>query len=353
MVGAVKKNYIGIVRDQTGSMSGLKRAATDDYNSTIQGIREAALSGDIDTIINVMKCGVGTYGRTYDRAKNIHDVMNSSVSAVRSLAYNDYDTNGGETPLFDAVGELIEIMEKAPDIHDPNVTFLVLVITDGEDNSSSIWKTKIGEKMRKLQSTDRWTFLFRVPKGYGSKLSRTFGIPEGNIYEWSQTEKGFQDSTNATKAGFQTYYSGLSKGVTSTGKFFVNLNQINQSDVEVNLVDISNKTYIYEVYRFDSPVIKDFMESKTGRPYQKGSAFYQLVKAEDVQDGKSIAIRGKSSGKIYSGVAARRILGLPLYGKFRVQPSGHSDYEVYVQSTSLNRKLPLGTKVLYIPTGTF
>jgi hypothetical protein len=41
-----------------------------------------------------------------------------------------------------------------------------MVITDGEDNNSRKYSgVAIGSIIRTLQATDKWTFVFRVPKG--------------------------------------------------------------------------------------------------------------------------------------------------------------------------------------------
>ena len=80
----------------------------------------------------------------------------------------------------------------------------------------------------------------------------------------------------------------------------------------------------------------------------KGGAFYQLVKTEPkVQDYKRIAIRSKTDGKVYAGDAARQMLALPTVGTVRLAPDELGDFEVFIQSTSVNRKVAAGTKLMY------
>jgi hypothetical protein len=50
---------------------------------------------------------------------------------------------------------------------------------------------------------------------------------------------------------------------------------------------------------------------------------------------------------VYSGRDARQIVGLPDMN-VRVSPSHNPDFDIFVQSTSLNRKLIAGTKYLYL-----
>jgi hypothetical protein len=41
------------------------------------------------------------------------------------------------------------------------------------------------------------------------------------------------------------------------------------------------------------------------------------------------------------------MLGLPRVGDARVRPGDHGKFDVFVQSTSVNRKLSYGTQVMY------
>ena len=165
------KNYIGISRDHSASMHGIARHAAKDYNEQIAAITSAASQYQVDTIVTVVKCGVGCYGRVE------RESVFSSASVLRPLNESSYSTNGNSTPLWDSIGELITIMESAPDAGDPNVSFVVMVITDGEENSSRNWSAcNLMRKIQQLQNTGRWTFSFRVPRG-SSRSLENFGVP--------------------------------------------------------------------------------------------------------------------------------------------------------------------------------
>lgn len=332
------KNYVGISRDHSGSMQSIARAAARDYNDTIGAIREQSEAEGQDTIISVVK-----FGNRVER-----EIVNSSVTVLKPMNESDYRANMGMTALIDSVGELIDLFEAVPDAADKDVSFLVMAITDGEENASSRynWRT-LADKMRKLQATDRWTFVFRVPRGYARKLAN-HGIPAGNILEWDQTEVGMQQSTVTTRDAFETYFKAKSSGQMSTDKFYTNVADLKPKELKKQLVDISSQVNLWQVAA-DSQ-IRPFCEAKLNGPMVKGAAFYQLTKTEsEVQDYKQIAIRDKVSGAIYSGAAARDMLGLPQYGMAKVAPGDHGQYDIYIQSTSINRKLPAGTTMLYWP----
>lgn len=99
----------------------------------------------------------------------------------------------------------------------------------------------------------------------------------------------------------------------------------------------------------DTCQIRDFVEKKIGKTMLIGSAFYQLTKPERLQSHKSICIREKHSGKVYSGDAARDLLGVPKAGEIKLYPGKVGNFDVFIQSTSVNRNLLPGTEVLYWP----
>jgi hypothetical protein len=55
----------------------------------------------------------------------------------------------------------------------------------------------------------------------------------------------------------------------------------------------------------------------------------------------------RKSGDMFEGKAARDMLGLPEDSTARIKPTSLDKYMVFVQSTSVNRKLIGKTKFLY------
>lgn len=339
------KTYIGMSRDHSGSMRSIARAAARDYNSKISSIREASLANNQDTIVSVVECG---YGDT-DRVRRA--ITNSSISTLQPLTEHAYVADGRGTPLWDSVGELIEMFESTPDANDKDVSFLVMAITDGEENASRKYSPKtLAAKIRQLEATDRWTFVFRVPRGQGRSVASTLGISEGNIQEWDQTDKGVQVAAQRDTEAFTEYFSGRSMGVKSTRKFYTDLSNVTSKDIEVTLTDVSKEVMLFPVSVGDDGVdIRSFVEARlNGRKMLKGAGFYQLTKTEPtVQDHKKILIRDKTTQAIYFGVAARQMLGLPTWGDVRLAPGNHGNFSIFIQSTSVNRKLTANTLLIY------
>lgn len=336
-MSTVSKTYLGIGRDHSGSMQSITRAALRDYNETIVSVRASSEENGQHTFTTVVRFGVN----------NGVDVETELMPIAGVMPLTTY-TAHGQTPMFDATGLLIEKFEQIARI-DPTAAFIVMIITDGEENGSRRWNShSLMTKIRQLQATDRWTFVFRVPRGSKSHLVRNFGIPEGNILEWDQTERGVIEATAHTKSAFTEYFQARSLGKASTDKFYTNLKDVDIKQIQAALVDISSHVSLWLTSAKE--VIKSYCEKMSGKPFVKGAAFYQLTKPEpEVQDYKKVVIRHKTTGAVYGGPAARQLLGLPSHGMAYVKPGDHGDYDIYIQSTSINRALPPGTQLLYWP----
>ena len=93
--------------------------------------------------------------------------------------------------------------------------------------------------------------------------------------------------------------------------------------------------------------IKSFVEANK-LSFKKGRGFYQLTKPEVIQEYKEVIVRRKSDGAFITGDKVRELLDIPKSSKkFTLDLDEISDFDVFVQSTSVNRVLLPGTEFLY------
>lgn len=188
-----------------------------------------------------------------------------------------------------------------------------------------------------------------LPRGSARDLEHV-GIPRGNVLEWNQTDRGIAVASQTTEVAIKSFYQATKSGTKSTKNFYsTDLMGGRTAQIKKNLVDISGQVTIWNVEaKDDAKQIRIFCEERLNHDMKRGAAFYLLVEPEnEVQDHKQIAIRDKKTGVIYSGVNARQMLGLPYHGTVKVVPGNHGGYDIFIQSTSVNRKLVKGTQVLY------
>lgn len=92
-------------------------------------------------------------------------------------------------------------------------------------------------------------------------------------------------------------------------------------------------------------VIKEFVQDHN-LIFQTGRGFYEFTKREEIQPNKEVVLRDKATGDMYTGAKAREMIGIPYGVRGNVSPNG-LPYDVFVQSTSYNRKLMPNTRFLY------
>lgn len=103
----------------------------------------------------------------------------------------------------------------------------------------------------------------------------------------------------------------------------------------------------FQVLHVDEDIpIKLFIE-KMGVHYKAGRGFYEITKPELIQEYKEVILENIFTGDKFTGSEARVFLGVPYGIRAMAGPKRSSEYRVFVQSTSYNRKLIHGTLFLY------
>lgn len=331
----MKRTYVALVFDKSGSMNNIRNEAVAAGNSMIATIRDRSLYEKQETLVTVI---------TFDSRVTV-DVQPTPAVNVPNFSILPQ----GQTALLDAVGKAVEVLKAQPGARSKDTSYLVTVITDGGENASFQYNARsLNTLMGNLQASDRWTFAFQVPRGAGFALSRDFGVPVGNIREWDATSVGTREMAIQSNAGFTNYFSDRAKGLNATRNFYApvttDLSQVTKTVVNRKLDNLTSEFKVLDVKA--EAKIKDFIEAKTRKAYVTGEAYYMLMKSEKVQPTKEVLLVDKKTGVVYGGYGARDIIGLPDSQHARVTPGNHSNYDIYVQSTSVNRILPRGTKVL-------
>lgn len=98
----------------------------------------------------------------------------------------------------------------------------------------------------------------------------------------------------------------------------------------------------------DDKAIKAFVEDM-GISFKQGQGFYEHSKSVLVQEKKEVILVDRETGDMFSGEKARELMGLPYgeRGKITIKAIKDLGYRLFIQSTSVNRKLLKGTGFLY------
>lgn len=346
----VGTTYYYLLIDESGSMRPLAEDVKRLYIEKIRDLQKEAIKTGQKVIGSVGKFSYTTRVLNYNT---------SLESLLHPNNISNYRPNGG-TALFDAVGDTIETLSQV--YLRPNDAILIEVLTDGEENESKKWeaygytnprsftqtysgKKNLNAEINQCQQTGQWTFIFQVPRGHKSKLVSQFGISSDNVNEWDCTQQGLQETHALTSQGYTNYFNSRQLGKTKTTAFYtpVDLSNMKASDVN-KLTDLSRYYREYEVPK--EVEIRQFVEEKTGIKYVVGQGMYELVKREKVKDDREILVVERGKNKIYGGKEARKLIGLPEHGDAVVDPINLSNWRLFCESRSFNRKLPRGSKIL-------
>lgn len=219
--------------------------------------------------------------------------------------------------------------------------FLIYVITDGVENDSD------PQDRRRLPALitglpDHWTLAAFVPDANGIHYAKSHGFPNDNIAVWN-TEDSFLEVGEVIRKSTDNFMRGRTQGVRGSRSLFT-MTAADTKKIKKTLTPMTSGSYTINLVPHDTR-IDDFTRDITGS-YTPGRTYYEMTKRETIQGYKGIAIRVDADGTLYVGDAARDLIGIPKDTDVRVSPGDHPGYKVFVQSTSMNRKLIAGTEAL-------
>lgn len=330
-------NHIVFVVDRSGSMSGKESAVVKVFDNQIKYLAKRSKELDQETRVTVYQFNTSSDCVIYDK------------DALRLPSIQGHYSTGGGTGLIDATLKAIKELGETPQRYGDH-SFLIYVLTDGQETQRTGIEGAEALQREINKLPDNWTLGVFVPDAQGVHEAKRFGFPANNISVWStNSQDGVSEVGNTMQAATESYMTSRATGVRGTKNLFQLNTQISTSAVKNNLEELKASEYEVLLVRSydDGKAIKEFVESWTKNPYRVGSAYYQLTKPEKVQASKEICIQEKRSGKVFTGANARSMLGLPPQ-EVKVSPADFGTFNIFVQSTSVNRKLVKDTQLIVL-----
>jgi hypothetical protein len=334
------RQKVTLIVDKSGSMGGFRREVPRSVNDTIATLKRESRERGIETIFGLVL--FDTHERWICR--------DTPIERAPDLTEWQYLPGGG-TALRDTLAQVIDAYRKGPDARDPQTAFYAHVTTDGLDENSHLWSNfALRELITEVQGTDRWTIGIQCPPNMSQRIINEYGLPPGNVMEWAQNRQGFDHARVSTQSAVGTLYAARSAGETRSCALFANVAA--PSVVEATLQEVTHQYRQFEVRSGEHGELADFIRGKN-LVYELGRAFYELVKPEKVQGRKEVVLGDKlaaagTTEKLFTGAEARRLIGLPDSDEeVWLKPGDQGRYRIYIQSTSTNRGIGLGSRVLY------
>lgn len=328
-------NHVALVLDASDSMSHLARQVVEIADAQVQYLAKRSQEMDQETRLTVYTFNTQVKCLFYDK-----DVL-------RLPSLRGHYSTGGYTALMDATYTAIDDLKATAQRYGDH-SFLGYVLTDGEENASRRIVAPILKRTIE-DLPDNWTIAGFVPSPVGMHEAKKFGFSKDNLSLWDTSAKGMAEVGEVIRRTTDSYMTMRASGVRGTKNLFKpDTSHLNKSSVKaVGARKLTPGQFRLIDVKTDGR-IDDLVSRITGRPYVLGEAFYQLTKKVTVQAQKSIALLEKKSFTVFVGHQTRSVLGLPDF-EVKIEPVSHPSYDIFVQSTSVNRKLLAGTKVLLVP----
>ena len=353
-------NHVAVVLDASSSMTQLSEAVIKVADNLIADLAKISKQMDQETRVTVYAFADDVTCLIYDK-----DVLRLPSIREHYKAY-------GNTALLKAASVAIDDLAMTPEKYG-NHSFLIYIVTDGEENSSDyilqrgylvprpfnskepLYRYILPPKIAALP--ENWTMACLVPNAQGVFLAKKYGFPAGNIAVWDATSnKGVEEAGRTLTVATTSHMTRLASGIRGTKTLFTpQVGTLSSTDISAaGLTPLDPSKYVLIPVIKDT-TIKEFVEECTSQ-YQIGRAFYQLTgsgtpkgkKHIVVQGNKAVAVLDKNTSKVYTGSEARKLVGLPDHD-VNVNPADDKGaYRLFVQSTSTNRKLYAGTKLLML-----
>lgn len=335
-------NHVALVLDASSSMSHLSRKVVEVADQQIAYLARRSQELDQETRVTVYVFADEVECVIYDK-----DVL-------RMPSLKQLYRVGGMTALLAATLKSQRELAQTAQLYGDH-SFLTFVLTDGQENASALCSDTRNRDPRELvggvakliaTQEDNWTLAVLVPDQMGKREAMQCGFPKDNIAIWDATStQGLEEAGQVIQQATEKFMMGRAQGIRgSRAVFSTGAEAVNKDTIEAaGLTPVDPSKYQLIPVARDA-AIRDWVV-ECGHTYRTGGAFYQLSKSEKVQAQKQIAVLEKKTDRVFTGPEARALLGLPNV-EIRVKPDHNDDFTIFVQSTSVNRKLVPNTRLL-------
>ncbi|GAA0450961.1 MULTISPECIES: vWA domain-containing protein [Streptomyces] len=335
-------NHVALVLDASSSMSHLSRKVVDVADQQIAYLARRSQELGQETRVTVYVFADKVECVIYDK-----DVL-------RMPSLKEHYRAGGMTALLAATLKSQRELAQTAQLYGDH-SFLTFVLTDGQENASHRCPDVTTDVPRNLVQAvsemiatqeDNWTLAVLVPDQMGKREAMQCGFPKDNIAIWDATStQGLEEAGQVIQQATENFMVGRAKGIRgSRAVFSTGAEAVNKDTIKAaGLTPVNPSEYqLIPVAR--AAAIREWV-IECGHTYRTGCAFYQLSKSEKIQPRKQIAVLEKKTDRVYTGPQARSLLGLP-DTEVRISPDRNDDFTIFVQSTSVNRKLVPNTRLL-------
>lgn len=183
-----KTTLYQFIIDRSGSMSGLEQMVVGGYNEHLSAVRNMqATYPDQQFLVSLL---------TFDDEIQWL-VKPARISTLQELPSDAFRPRG-MTALLDAIGKGMHQIESeyGRKIQNDEMSVVMVIITDGEENSSRFFNvSSIAKKIKERDQTGKWTFSFIGCDFDASNISKKLNIRRENVRNYKKGEYGMMSKS--------------------------------------------------------------------------------------------------------------------------------------------------------------
>ena len=319
-----------VVLDVSGSMYGSRRdAAAIQLTQMLDKVKTEFSDGSTMSVITFAYA-------SYTSIQYTGKIQNYSYPQCAGMG----------TALNDAVAFGVQVASLS------TLPSLVYVFTDGEENASIQNITTVNSFVTTTLAKGNITLVGIGPK---PEALVALGVPAGNTLNWTGNAAELTSKVApAVTRGVVATATAIKEGKKSLAHFFLDIDAVSLQDAAKKCVDVTTTMERRNTVQ-GGLAVREYIEKHCKLyTYVDGAYFYKLVTKEKVLKDRRIVIahRDDTTGKLYSGPAARTLLGLPVDADVEVEPGSLGKWTVFVQSASPTRKTVRDAEFLWDKTAT-
>jgi hypothetical protein len=186
----LNQTEIVVVLDRSGSMGSIAPATVEGFNKFLNEQQNS----EGEAFISLVQ-----FDDRYEMNYQSIPVKNASP-----LILGESFVPRGGTALLDAIGKTIEELKTDRDV-------VFVIITDGEENASKVYKREAINKMiETLQKEEGWKFIFLAANQDAIKAGNSIGISGSNSMNYAATSSGASRAFATVSSNMATYRSAKS-----------------------------------------------------------------------------------------------------------------------------------------------
>lgn len=338
-INSVRKNISDIVTKLFNEIPEIRIGiiAHGDYcdEGTSYLMKQVDLTTDKEKIVNfvntVENTGGGDYPEAYEYVLNKAQTLSWDSNSLRVLVMigDAVPHNKNDNPhKLDWRNEVDELAKMGINIYS------VQALYSGKGDSYTFY--------RQMATKTNGYHLFLDQFSYISDAFTAICLKQHSNEKVEQYEQEITSKLGVLTKSMKRFFDTLLNREIKDDDYNEKITSYNEDDDKITPCPPAK----YQLLKVDKELsIKDFVLSNDLK-FKTGKGFYEFTKPESISSKKLIVLMKKDTGELFEGRKARSIAKINDDNK-KYKPSDLADYKVFIQSTSVSRKLVKGTSFLY------